>query len=293
MAQPGENTIENTEEISEDRGDIVAEVEEESTPEPEPEPTPEPEPEPEPEVVAEAEPKPVKEEKPDDIQIPKQRLDAEIARRKQLEETVQRMQQQTKQEEVKAPEYDFDSKEKEFLKAMWAGEEDKALEIRSAIRKAEAEQHRFIAEQLASTSTTQAEANVRFSQTVTQITTENPLYNPEHENYNKTVTDYTLGLRDKFMAAGDDPSSALVEAYNITKAQYPELFTTKTAEPVQAVKKVDIQQKVQAANKQPPALAGDSSITRGENTLDVNNLSQEEFDALPAATLHRLRGDVM
>jgi hypothetical protein len=282
MAQPGEDVVE--EETVEDRGDTVAEVEEAPTPEPEPEPTPEPE------VVAEAEPEPVKEEKPDDIQIPKQRLDAEIARRKQLEETVQRMQQQTKQEEAKAPEYDFDSKEKEFLKAMWAGEEDKALEIRSAIRKAEAEQHRFTAEQLASTSTTQAEANVRFNQTVTQITTENPLYNPEHENYNKTVTDYTLGLRDKFMAAGDDPSSALVEAYNITKAQYPELFTTA---PTQAVKKVDIQQKVQAANKQPPSLAGDSSITRGENVLDVNTLSQEEFDALPVATLQRLRGDIL
>jgi hypothetical protein len=280
MAQPGEDVVVE-EEAVEDRGDTVAEVAEEPTPEPEPE------------VVAEAEPEPepVKEEKPDDIQIPKQRLDAEIARRKQLEETLQRMQQRTKQEEVKAPEYDFDGKEKEYLQAMWAGEEDKALSLRQEMRAAEAEQHRFTAEQLASTSTTQAEANVRFNQTVAQITTENPLYNPEHENYNKTVTDYTLGLRDKFMAAGDDPSSALVEAYSITKAQYPELFAPKQATP--AVSNANIQEKLAAANRQPPALGGDSGVSRGESVLDVNTLSQEEFDALPAATLQRLRGDIL
>jgi len=290
MAQPGEDTIENTEEISEDRGDEV------TTPEPEPEPTPEPEPEPEPDPTPEPDPEPVKEEKSDDIQIPKQRLDAEIARRKQLEETVQRMQRQTKQEGVKAPEFDFDSKEKEFLQAMWAGEEDKALEIRSTIRAAEAEQHRFTAEQLASTSTTQAEANVRFNQTVAQITAENPLYNPEHEQYNKTVTDYTLGLRDKFMAAGDDPSIALQEAYTITKAQYPELFSTAPATPADSIpapRKTSIEQKLKTAAKQPPELGGDSGVSRGENVLDVTTLSEEEFDALPAATLQRLRGDIL
>jgi hypothetical protein len=275
-------------EVVEDRGDKI------DAPEPEPEVVAEKVEEPE--VVAE-EPAPVKETKTEDIQIPKQRLDAEIARRKQLEETLQRMQQQTKQEEIKAPEYDYESKEKEYLKAMWAGEEDKALEIRTQIRTAEAAQHKFTAEQLAVSSTTQAESNVRFNQTVSQITSENPVYNPESDTYNKTVTDYTLGLRDKFMAAGDDPSMALQEAYTITKAQYPELFapasTLASSTPPPAVKNTDIKQKVAAANKQPPALGGDGGTSRGETVLDLDALSQEEFDALPAATLQRLRGDIM
>jgi len=66
-----------------------------------------------------------------------------------------------------------------------------------------------------------------------------------------------------------------------------------TPEAQPAVKNTDIRKKVAAANSQPPQLPGDAGASRGEPSIDLNTLSQEEFDALPEATLQRLRGDIM
>jgi hypothetical protein len=47
-----------------------------------------------------------------------------------------------------------------------------------------------------------------------------------------------------------------------------------------------------AANgKQPPALGDAGKASNGEGTLDVKNMSQKDFDALPESTQARLRGD--
>ena len=52
-------------------------------------------------------------------------------------------------------------------------------------------------------------------------------------------------------------------------------------------------QKLDAAAKQPPELPGESSSNHGEKALDISSLSEEEFNALPEATLKRLRGDIL
>ena len=51
--------------------------------------------------------------------------------------------------------------------------------------------------------------------------------------------------------------------------------------------------KMKAAEAQPPDMPGESSAARGEKAFDVMALSEDEFNALPAATLKRLRGDVV
>jgi hypothetical protein len=50
---------------------------------------------------------------------------------------------------------------------------------------------------------------------------------------------------------------------------------------------------MKAAEAQPPDMPGESSAARGEKAFDVMALSEDEFNALPAATLKRLRGDVV
>ena len=40
-------------------------------------------------------------------------------------------------------------------------------------------------------------------------------------------------------------------------------------------------------------MSGEGSSIRGEKGLDVSSLTEEEFDALPEATLKRLRGDIV
>ena len=57
-------------------------------------------------------------------------------------------------------------------------------------------------------------------------------------------------------------------------------------------KRAEVAKKLDAASKQPPELPGESSSSHGEKAVDISTLSEEEFNALPEATLKRLRGDI-
>ena len=46
--------------------------------------------------------------------------------------------------------------------------------------------------------------------------------------------------------------------------------------------------KVQASEKQPPAMKGKNKV---EKKVDINKMSVDEFSALPDETLRRMRGD--
>ena len=46
--------------------------------------------------------------------------------------------------------------------------------------------------------------------------------------------------------------------------------------------------KIEAAEKQPPAMKGKNKT---EKKVDINTMSVDEFDALPPETLKRMRGD--
>ena len=68
---------------------------------------------------------------------------------------------------------------------------------------------------------------------------------------------------------------------------------TPQADPVekevaQKKKVANTSKKLKAAEKQPPALKGKNKV---EKKVDINNMSVDEFDALPAETLKRMRGD--
>jgi hypothetical protein len=268
----------------------------------------------EPEVVAEEEPKAEVEEpkaeveeepqaeveepkaeveEPAPIQIPKQRLDAEIARRKQLEDQLAKLQEDKPElPAVEEPEkYDFDAKESEYQQAIYAGESDKASALRKETREAEMKQIRYEAQQYANASTTQAQQDAAFATTVSDLQTQYPIFDPTAEGYDKTLTELALNVRDRFIASGQNAASALSAAVELTLARHrPEILTPLTVVP--PTTPAQVAKKVSAANRQPPTMPGDSSSSRGEAAIDINTLSQTEFDALPESTLQRLRGDM-
>ena len=68
---------------------------------------------------------------------------------------------------------------------------------------------------------------------------------------------------------------------------------TPKADPIQkevAEKKktANVNKKLDAAESQPPAMKGKNKV---EKKVDITNMSVDEFDALPAETLKRMRGD--
>ena len=69
----------------------------------------------------------------------------------------------------------------------------------------------------------------------------------------------------------------------------PEPQTSTVDKKVVEKKKVaNTKKKIEAAESQPPALKGKNKV---EKKVDINNMSVDEFDALPAETLKRMRGD--
>ena len=60
-----------------------------------------------------------------------------------------------------------------------------------------------------------------------------------------------------------------------------------------AKKRAQVKKKLKAADAQPPELPGESGSTHGEKGIDLATMTEEEFAALPEATLKRLRGDIL
>ena len=60
-----------------------------------------------------------------------------------------------------------------------------------------------------------------------------------------------------------------------------------------AKKRAEVDKKLKAAQAQPPELPGESSAARGERAMDLSSMSEDEFNALPEATMKRLRGDIL
>ena len=56
-------------------------------------------------------------------------------------------------------------------------------------------------------------------------------------------------------------------------------------------KRNTVKKKVTAAKSQPPKMKGEGAGERGEKTVDIDVLSDDEFMALPEDTLRRMRGD--
>ena len=112
--------------------------------------------------------------------------------------------------------------------------------------------------------------------------------------YDKAATEEVMDLRDAFIIQGFSGADALDKAAKyVIKPTLP----TNNEEPkkdvvgekiVEKKKVANTTKKIEAAESQPPTLKGKNKV---EKKIDLDVLSSEEFDALPAETLRRMRGD--
>ena len=81
----------------------------------------------------------------------------------------------------------------------------------------------------------------------------------------------------------------------MTEAAAAPTLSGETAPRVDEVakKRAEVSRKLKAAEAQPPEMPGESSTARGEKALDIASMTEDEFNALPEATLRRLRGDIL
>lgn len=288
---------------SQDRGDDIPSLEEaflnepENTPaveeptEPEAEPSAEPEAE---ELSAESEGEPSPEDPKTDAEkqlIPRARFNDINDQRKAAENRVRELEARLNQS-IPATEYDFDTKEREYMDAVLEGDHAKALGIRKDIRAAEVDLARSVAASQAAKAKDATKAELEFESTVASIEAEYPAFDQTNASYNQELVDEALELHAGFVSRGYSPAAAMRKAVGyVTKINGLEakgLAKPPAAAPVRTASTV--KSKLDLAASQPPTQGG---VSGGEVEPDYANLTDDEWAALPQATIARLRGDLM
>ena len=270
---------------------------EESEPEVEEEPA-------ETETEEETEPLAAKTEEPDtkSPMVPKSRLDEVLAKQKALQKQVEDMKAANEKPADAPEEYDFDAKELEYQQLVLDGEPEKAVALRKEIRSAEKAQTTWELEPKMGQTVQQSQAELALQKAAEEMETKYPVFNQNSADFSQDYTNEVVELRDAFIVSGYDAVDALnravkyvVKDHDINAAgeveQKPALAETKTEQT--AKKKATVAKKLKAAEAQPPELEGEGSSSRGENVVDLTKISEDDFNALPEATIRRLRGDIV
>lgn len=269
-----EQTEENDEEVLEEAAETEAKAESEAEPE---------------------------QEQPKKPMVPKSRLDEVLAKQKALQKQLDDLKAQNEKPEDAPEEYEFAKKEVEYQNLLLDGEAEKAAALRQEIRKAERDQISYEMRQEMSQKVAHNQQATALQTAAADLEANFPVFDQNSETFNKEYTQEVVDLRDAFITQGYGAVDALSKAANFVIKSYdiaepaPSLGTEskKPSTDEVAKKRAEVDRKIKAAEAQPPELTGESSANKGEKAMDVTTMSEEEFNALPEATLKRLRGDIL
>lgn len=278
------------------------------------EPTPTEDPQPEEEEPAEAE-TPVPTEPPVDTKVPIARLNKEISKRQALEERLAMLEaavqnQSSEQVEHRAVTIDASDFTK-MNELMLEGKPEQAAEMFQAMMNAVAataaenaiassQQYVNSATQQAVRQSTEAEL---LQQTAWQVAEMYPILHNQSPDFDEAALQKVISLRDDLYQSGRFPAHvALDKAARLVMMDMDVSPVSQSVSqaPVQAVveaqqaapkaKPIDVQKKVELANSQPARLGGENG-DGAPRVLDINNITDSEFDKLTIDELRRLRGD--
>ncbi len=224
--------------------------------------------------------------------VPKSRLDEVLAKQKALQKKLDLVQAE-KEIAPEAPSFDFVSKEAEYQDLVLNAETEKAVALRSEIRQAEKAQMMHEVRQEMGSTVQQNQDLKDLQVKALELEAKHEVLNENSEIFSPELQQEVIELRDAFITQGYVPVDALTKATNyVMGANAP---VAPAPEPVNTVveqkQKATVARKVQASQSQPPSLKGEGVNAKKENKIDLTKLSSEEFDALPAETLRRMRGD--
>lgn len=255
------------------------------------------------EEEAEAEPESIADEKPaKKPMVPKARLDEVLAKQKALQKQLDEINAANEKAEEAPESYDFDAKEVEYQNMVLDGETDKAVALRREIRKAEREQLEYEMRQEMSQTVNQDRQMTALQQAANAMEDAYPVFDSNSEVFDQDMTNEVVELRDAFIMKGYEAVDALSKAVKYvvkdhdldkTVEEAPSLAGKAQKTDEVAKKRAEVSKKLRAAEAQPPELPGESSSNHGEKGIDLSTLTEDEFAALPEATLKRLRGDII
>lgn len=238
--------------------------------------------------------------------IPKDRLDKELAKRRQLENRLKELEDQAKTTQTPAPhaEFDFDDAETKYMNAVLDGETEKAKKIRAEIRQMERAQLQAEMQQSMQETSQRTQAQIRLDSAVQEVVSQYPQLDVNGEAPDQSLIDETNELMSGFLNAGYDPVDALKKAVGYTtaslgvnmdvteKAVIPDsktrdLSAEKSAKRLQE----GAEKREKATTQQPPKLSGESQRSRDDSVVDIFKMSDKDWNNLSDEQLRKLRGD--
>ena len=221
--------------------------------------------------------------------IPKSRFDEVLAKQKALAKKLEEATNPIEKIE-NAPEYDFDAKEAEYQSLVLNGRTEEASKLRGEIRNAERQSMMFEVQNRMGKTVQESTEVVALQNKAAELAAKFPVLDETHASFDETKTQEVLDLRDAFMIQGFTGVDALDKAtkYVMGEPEPAPKEDTVGKKIVEKKKVANTQKKIEAAEKQPPAMKGKNKT---EKKVDISKMSVDEFDALPPETLRRMRGD--
>lgn len=246
-------------------------------------------------------------DEPEDIQIPKARLDEVIAQREAQKDRVDWLEQQleTLINQKQVPEertkevvdlFDFSKAEEDYANFLIEGEVSKASALRSNIdteRKKEMQSMiddiKQSSEDKAVSTSQEAIENDRFSTMISNFENKHSFLDADSETYNEEAVETVNTLLAGYQASGKTKSQALKMAVSKVIPMYdvkPEKQSLGNKKKVTARRKA-----VKASQNQPPKTSSKGVKDIDMETVNISKLSEKDFDSLTAKEKRVLRGD--
>lgn len=238
--------------------------------------------------------------------IPKDRLDQELAKRRQLENKLKELEEkaQTAEKPPQHAEFDFDEAETRYMNAVLDGEAEKAKQIRAEIRQVERAQLQAELQSSMQETSQRTQAQIRLDNAVSEVVSKFPQLDVNGEAPDQDLINETNELMGGFLTAGYDPVDALNKAVGYTTAslglnmdanEQAVIPNAKTrdlsAEKVAQRRQDGAEKREKATSQQPPKLSGESQRSRDENVVDIFKMSDKDLNNLSDEQLRKLRGD--
>jgi hypothetical protein len=234
----------------------------------------------------------------------KERLAREAAEQRaaELEKQIRKVDQT---ETAKVLDDKIEDLEDKLESARLDGNKEKALELAREIRKLEREASAAASADVGNQARDQAREEMRLDLTIEKLEVQYPVLQDGGESYDQDVVDLVLATqRDLIQRLRLVPSRALEEAVIKVMAKITPASNDKPAAGGLGAAKDNSDRKVaqvaknlDAANKQPASMKdvgvdGDK-LGQNKDEGDASQMSYEEFNALPAATKAKMRGDLV
>lgn len=246
--------------------------------------------------------------------IPKTRFDEAVGKEREAREAAERraaelesrllarQQTETQTQQLGEIETKISALETKYQELLIDGQTKEAAEVMREMRMAERQIARIEAQNDAKQTTTQILEAERFDLSVAKLEADYPVLNPESETYDAELVELILDRQARLVQTGMPPSKAIAEAtkkimdrFNSTLQDQPKTDGLAAAK-LPDRKAEQVAKNLQVKQQQPPNMkdVGLDSDKMGEKaTPNIAQMSLEEFNALPASTKARLRGDML